>query len=126
MLAVWVCVGCVAAMAGEGPITTFKTITQEAAEAVTKAAKEEAAKLESPIYKPAKTKMHIHVLGHEGTLMAATQTNGAWPELEAKGPLFGIEHSNGGLITLPGGIPLKDADGALVGAIGVSGDTVDM
>jgi uncharacterized protein GlcG (DUF336 family) len=40
------------------------------------------------------------------------------------GDLFAIEHSNGGLITFPGGLPLKDASGAVVGAIGVSGDTV--
>lgn len=39
--------------------------------------------------------------------------------------LYGIEHSNGGLITFPGGVPLKDGSGAVVGAIGVSGGTVD-
>jgi uncharacterized protein GlcG (DUF336 family) len=133
----------------------FKTITQEAAEAVAAAAKAEAAKLESAIYKPAKTKMHIHVLGYEGTLMAATQAVGAWPgsddiatrkartsllfkfptrtigelsrpELAAKGPLYAIELSNGGLISFPGGLPLVDANGAYCGAIGVSGDAVDM
>jgi hypothetical protein len=27
------------------------------------------------------------------------------------GSLFGIEHSNGGLISFPGGIPVKNADG---------------
>lgn len=41
------------------------------------------------------------------------------------GPLFGIEHSNGGLITFPGGIPLKDASGRVIGGIGVSGSTVE-
>jgi uncharacterized protein GlcG (DUF336 family) len=41
------------------------------------------------------------------------------------GSLFGIEHSNGGLITFPGGIPLKDASGKVVGGIGVSGSTVE-
>jgi uncharacterized protein GlcG (DUF336 family) len=41
------------------------------------------------------------------------------------GPLFGIEHSNGGLISFPGGVPLKDKDGAIVGAIGVSGSSVE-
>ena len=40
------------------------------------------------------------------------------------GPLYGIEHSNGGLITFPGGVLLKDGD-KVVGAIGVSGGTVD-
>ena len=39
--------------------------------------------------------------------------------------LFGIEHSNDGLITFPGGIPLKDKSGKIVGAIGVSGSTVE-
>jgi uncharacterized protein GlcG (DUF336 family) len=41
------------------------------------------------------------------------------------GPLFNIEHSNQGLITFPGGIPIKDADGKIIGAIGVSGSTVE-
>jgi uncharacterized protein GlcG (DUF336 family) len=40
------------------------------------------------------------------------------------GPLFNIEHSNGGLITFPGGVPLKDGD-IVIGAIGVSGSTVE-
>jgi uncharacterized protein GlcG (DUF336 family) len=41
------------------------------------------------------------------------------------GPLYGIEVSNGGLITFPGGLPLKAADGTVIGAIGVSGSTVE-
>jgi len=41
------------------------------------------------------------------------------------GSLYNIEHSNGGLITFPGGIPLKNAAGEIIGAIGVSGDTVE-
>lgn len=41
------------------------------------------------------------------------------------GPLFGIEHSNDGLITFPGGLPIVDAQGVLVGAIGVSGSSVE-
>lgn len=41
------------------------------------------------------------------------------------GPLYNIEHSNDGLITFPGGIPLKAADGTVIGAIGVSGSTVE-
>jgi uncharacterized protein GlcG (DUF336 family) len=40
-------------------------------------------------------------------------------------PLFNIEHSNGGLITFPSGIPLQDEDGSVIGAIGVSGSTVE-
>ncbi len=41
------------------------------------------------------------------------------------GSLFNIEVSNGGLITFPGGVPLKDKSGNVVGAIGVSGSTVE-
>ena len=41
------------------------------------------------------------------------------------GSLYNIEHSNGGLITFPGGIPLKDGSGKVIGAIGVSGSTVE-
>jgi uncharacterized protein GlcG (DUF336 family) len=40
------------------------------------------------------------------------------------GALFNIEHSNGGLITFPGGVPIKDGD-VVIGAIGVSGSTVE-
>src|SRR4249919_4114040 len=40
-------------------------------------------------------------------------------------PLYAIEHSNDGLITFPGGLPIVDEDGVLVGAIGVSGSTVE-
>ena len=41
------------------------------------------------------------------------------------GSLFGIEHSNGGLITFPGGVPLRNGAGAVIGGIGVSGSTVE-
>lgn len=39
--------------------------------------------------------------------------------------LFGIEHSNEGLITFPGGLPIVDDEGVLIGAIGVSGSAVE-
>ncbi|MCH8910941.1 MAG: heme-binding protein [Chloroflexi bacterium] len=41
------------------------------------------------------------------------------------GSLYNIEHSNGGLITFPGGLPLKNGDGDVIGAIGVSGSSVE-
>ncbi len=41
------------------------------------------------------------------------------------GPLYNIEHSNNGLITFPGGVPLKNQQGEVIGAIGVSGSTVE-
>lgn len=41
------------------------------------------------------------------------------------GALYQIEHSNGGLITFPGGIPIKNDQGEVIGAIGVSGDSVE-
>ena len=41
------------------------------------------------------------------------------------GPLYGIEHSNEGLITFPGGVPITTPDGTIIGAIGVSGSTVE-
>jgi len=41
------------------------------------------------------------------------------------GSLYNIEHSNGGLITFPGGVPLKNGSGEIIGAIGVSGSTVE-
>jgi uncharacterized protein GlcG (DUF336 family) len=36
----------------------------------------------------------------------------------------GFERTNGGLIVFAGGIPLHDADGQLIGAVGVSGGSV--
>lgn len=41
------------------------------------------------------------------------------------GPLRGIEFSNEGLITFGGGIPVKNAAGVVIGAVGVSGSTVE-
>jgi uncharacterized protein GlcG (DUF336 family) len=41
------------------------------------------------------------------------------------GSLFGIEHSNGGLITFPGGVPIRNKAGVVIGAIGVSGSAVE-
>ena len=41
------------------------------------------------------------------------------------GALYNIEHSNDGLITFPGGVPIKNNQGAIIGAIGVSGSTVE-
>jgi uncharacterized protein GlcG (DUF336 family) len=40
------------------------------------------------------------------------------------GPLYNIEVSNGGLITFPGGIPVR-LNGEIVGGIGVSGSSVE-
>lgn len=40
-------------------------------------------------------------------------------------PLYNIEHSNGGLITFPGGVVIKDASGTIIGAVGVSGSSVE-
>lgn len=40
-------------------------------------------------------------------------------------PLFNIEFSNGGLITFAGGVPIKNSQGVIIGAIGVSGSSVE-
>jgi uncharacterized protein GlcG (DUF336 family) len=40
-------------------------------------------------------------------------------------PLYHIEFSNEGLITFPGGVLLKNADGVIIGAVGVSGSSVE-
>ena len=41
------------------------------------------------------------------------------------GSLYSIEQSNGGLITFAGGILLRDGSNTIIGAIGVSGGTVE-
>lgn len=97
-----------------------------------------------------KTAMNIAVVDAGGNLKAFARCDGAWlgsidiairkartaryfdmatGEIgklsQPGGPLYNIEHSNGGLITFPGGVPLKSADGKVIGAIGVSGSTVE-
>ncbi len=117
-------------------------ISAKQARAVVDAAKAKAAAIE--------TKMDIAVVDVGANLKAFLRMDGAWlgsidiaikkaktarffdmPTGEIGklsqpgGPLYNIEHSNGGLITFPGGVPLKTADGVLIGAIGVSGATVE-
>lgn len=41
------------------------------------------------------------------------------------GELFNIEVSNQGLITFPGGVPITNTTGEIIGAVGVSGSTVE-
>jgi len=96
------------------------------------------------------TKMDIAIVDAGGNLKAFVREDGAWlgsidiaikkaktarffdmptgaiGELsQPGGPLYQIEHSNGGLITFPGGVPIKLDDGTVIGAIGVSGSTVE-
>jgi len=96
------------------------------------------------------TKMNIAIVDAGANLVAFARMDGAWlgsldisikkaktarffdmntgiiGELSQPGqPLFNIEHSNNGLITFPGGVPVKDANGNVIGAIGVSGSSVD-
>src|SRR5580698_1417610 len=117
-------------------------LTLEAAETIVAAAKKKAAEI--------KTKMDIAVVDAGGNLKAFARMDGAWlgsidiaikkaktardfdmntEEIgklsQPGGPLYNIEHSNGGLITFPGGVPLKDADGTVIGAVGVSGSLVE-
>lgn len=135
-------------------IIRIPTLTQDSAGKIMAAAGEKAGELTSGVYAPARCKMHVYVLGREGTLLASTQALGAWsgsadiayrkartawmfrspsgfigefsrPDKKARGPAYAIEISNGGLITFPGGLPIFDTSGNCAGSIGVSGDTVD-
>ena len=118
------------------------SITLEKAEIAIKAAKEKAIELG--------VKMNIAVVDAGANLTAFVRMDDAWLgslDISIKkaktarffdmptgsigqlsqpgGSLFGIEHSNGGLITFPGGVPIKDEQGKIIGAIGVSGNTVE-
>src|SRR5699024_3113694 len=53
------------------------------------------------------------------------ETSDLTPMIQPGESLYHIEFSNDGLITFPGGIPLKRDDGTVIGAVGVSGSTVD-
>lgn len=47
-----------------------------------------------------------------------------WDYAKPGAPAPGLERSNGGLMTFAGGIPVKGPDGAVTGAVGVSGGAV--
>ena len=59
------------------------------------------------------------------SVLFETETENLWQFAQPNGPAHGIESTNGGLVTFPGGIPLKTAAGKLLGAVGVSGGTVE-
>ena len=44
---------------------------------------------------------------------------------QPKGPVYAIDHSNGGLITASGGMPIKNCDDTIIGGVGVSGSSVE-
>jgi uncharacterized protein GlcG (DUF336 family) len=117
-------------------------ITLEAAETMLQAAKRKAAEL--------KIIEDIAVVDATGHLKAFARMDGAWlgsidiairkartarlfdmetseiGKMSQPGEsIYGVELSNGGLISFGGGIPLKDVDGTVIGAIGVSGSSVD-
>ncbi|OBQ55918.1 PduO protein [Tamlana sp. s12] len=41
------------------------------------------------------------------------------------GIIYNIELTNNGLVSFPGGVPIKNKEGKIIGAIGVSGGTID-
>lgn len=117
-------------------------ITLEQAEAAIKAAKAKAMEIN--------TLMNIAVVDSGTNLIAFVHMDGAWlgsidiSQKKARtaryfnmdtgeigklsqpgGSLYNIEHSNNGLITFPGGVCIKAADGTILGAIGVSGSMVE-
>lgn len=117
-------------------------ITLDQAEKIIAVAKEKAVSIE--------TKMNIAVVDAGANLVAFARMDGAWlgsldisikkaktarffdmntgaiGELsQPGGSLYNIEHSNNGLITFPGGIPIKNASGDIIGAIGVSGSSIE-
>ncbi len=96
------------------------------------------------------TKMNIAIVDYGANLKAFVRDNDAWlgsidiaikkaktarlfnmrTEIiggmsQPGSPLFNIEHSNGGLISFAGGIPIENHLGHIIGAIGVSGDSVE-
>jgi len=117
------------------------TMKLECASKILKAALEESEKLD--------VKMNVAVVDCGGNMVTFARMDGAWlgsADIALKkaktsvmfcmpsgeigklsqpgGPLYNIEHSNGGLISFPGGVPIE-IDGKVVGAIGVSGSTVE-
>ena len=63
-----------------------------------------------------------------GARSAWASARASWPSARGKNPLFfGVlaTVSQGRLVPVPGGVLIKDADGAVLGAVGISGDTSD-
>ena len=121
---------------------THMNISLQQAEKAIKAAQQKAEQLN--------TKMDIAVVDSGTNLTAFARMDGAWigsidisirkartarffnmntGEIgklsQPGGSLYNIEHSNGGLITFPGGVVIKNREGEIIGAIGVSGSTVE-
>ena len=96
------------------------------------------------------TKMDICIVDAGANLTAFARMDGAWigsidishkkaktaafftmntadlsAAVQPGAPLYNIEHSNGGLITFPGGVIIKNEAGEIIGAIGVSGSSVE-
>lgn len=117
-------------------------ITLEQAERMIAAAKAKAVQLGA--------KMNISVVDAGANILAFARMDGAWlgsADISLKkaktarffdmntgivgslsqpgGSLYNIEHSNGGLITFPGGVPVTDGAGVVIGGIGVSGSSVE-
>ena len=128
--------------ASNDPAVTIKDVSTEHAGHVLAAAVAKSKELN--------LKMNVAVVDAGGNLKAFVRMDGAWlgsidiaikkartaryfdmptgdlgKASQPDGPLYNIEVSNGGLITFPGGVPLKDADGTIIGAIGVSGSSVE-
>jgi uncharacterized protein GlcG (DUF336 family) len=57
-------------------------------------------------------------------VMFQANSEAVWEYCKPGAPAPGLELTNGGLAPFGGGIPLKMADGAVIGALGVSGGTV--
>jgi uncharacterized protein GlcG (DUF336 family) len=125
-----------------GQPQTVKDLTADQAHAILAAAMQKATELN--------IKQNIAVVDAGGSLKAFIRMDGAWlgsidiaikkaktsryfdmptgeiGKLSQPGkPLYQIEVSNGGLITFPGGVPIKLQDGTIIGAVGVSGSTVE-
>lgn len=117
-------------------------VTLEQAEKVVDAAKKKAMQMD--------LKMNICVVDAGANQVAFVRMDGAWlgsadialkkaktarffdmptgelGKLSQPGEsLYNIEHSNGGLITFPGGVLLKNKNGEIIGAVGVSGSSVE-
>merc|ERR1712001_97604 len=122
-------------------MATSNNISSEAALKLLKAAEEKSRELG--------LKMNIAVVDSGANLVGFLRMDGAWlgsVDIAIKkartatffqmnteiigslsqpgGSLYNIEHSNSGLITFPGGLPLT-LGSAMVGGIGVSGSTVE-
>ncbi|MDP7639520.1 MAG: heme-binding protein [Candidatus Hydrogenedentes bacterium] len=61
----------------------------------------------------------------KASILFQTASGNMGPGSQPGGSVYGIQETNGGIVTFAGGVPIQNADGVIIGAIGVSGSSTE-